>query len=289
MSRKVLLTGSTGALGQVFANRLHANPADFIVFAPRRGEHDDSLDLRNRDQIARTIERTRPDLIVHLAATFSNEFDEAYAINVDATRHMLETVEASGQPVRVVLIGSAAEYGPVAPAENPIVEDRVLRPVSIYGMTKAWQTELAYVHASRGVNVVVARVFNLVGPGLSERLFIGRLYKQIEEVLRGEREKIEVGPLSAVRDYISIDDAVTQLLAIADYGEAGEVYHVASGEPVTMRELIDRELAAHGLNESIVVERADLSNRSGYDVPSIYADISRTAMLLKKMGTHAKH
>ena len=288
MTRRVLLTGSTGALGQVLASRLRANPADFTVFAPGRGERDDSLDLRDGDQIARTIERTRPDLIMHLEATFSNEFDEAYAVNVAATRYMLEAVEAASQPVRVVLIGSAAEYGPVAEGENPIGEEHVLLPVSIYGMTKAWQTELAYLHASRGANVVVARLFNLTGPHLSERLFVGRLHKQINEFRRGERARIEVGPLSAVRDYIPIDDAVTQLLAIADFGEAGKVYHVASGQPITMRELIVRELSAHGLNESIVVEGAGLTNRRGYDVPSIYADIGRTAALLKKRENHAE-
>lgn len=289
MSRRVLITGATGALGQTLMTRLVANPSAFVVIAPSRNDDCDPLDLRHHDQIVRTVERTRPDLIMHLAATFSNDFDEAYAVNVNATRHMLKAVEESALPTRVVLIGSAAEYGLVSVAENPIFEDRVLRPVSIYGMTKAWQTELAYVHARLGVNVVVARVFNLIGRGLSERLFIGRVHKQVDELRRGERVRIEVGPLSAVRDYISIDDAITQILAIADYGEAGEVYHVASGQPVTMRELLARDLAAHGLHDSIVVEGSDLSNRRGYDVPSIYADISKTAALLKKWGTDVTH
>lgn len=289
MTRKVLLTGATGALGQALVSRLRASPADFTVFAPRRGEHDDSLDLRAGDQIARVIERTRPDLIMHLAATFTAEFDEAYAVNVAATRHMLETVEVLGHPVRVVLIGSAAEYGLVTANENPIGEDHVLRPVSTYGLTKAWQTELSYLHASRGANVVVARIFNLTGPHLSERLFVGRLHKQIDEFRRGERARIEVGPLSAIRDYIQIEDAVTQLLTIADFGEAGKVYHVASGRPVTMRELLIRELATHGLDESIVVEGAGLTNRRGQDVPSIYADIARTVALLKKQEPHAEY
>jgi GDP-4-dehydro-6-deoxy-D-mannose reductase len=289
MSRRVLITGATGALGQALMTRLVANQSDLVVFAPSRSEGCDQLDLRHHDQIVRTIECARPDLIIHLAATFSSDFDEAYAINVNAARHMLKAVEDLGFSTRVVLIGSAAEYGLVSVEENPIGENRVLRPVSIYGMTKAWQTELAYVYASRGVDVVVARLFNLIGPGLSERLFIGRLHKQIEELRRGERERIEVGSLSAVRDYISTDDAITQLLAIADYGEVGEVYHVASGEPVTMRELLARELAAHGLHESIVVEGVDLSNRRGYDLPSIYAEISKTVALLRKRGTHLKH
>lgn len=289
MIRKVLLTGSTGALGQALACRLRADPSGFTVCAPGRGDRVDSLDLSEAVHISRAVERVRPDLILHLAATFSNNFEDAYAVNVAATRHLLEAVEASGRPVRVVVIGSAAEYGAVAADENPIDEDHVLRPVSIYGITKAWQTELAYLHASRGTDVVVARIFNLIGPHLSERLFVGRLHKQIDELRRGERTQIEVGPLSAIRDYLPIDDAVTQLLAIAEYGTAGRVYHVASGKPVTMRELLVRELAAHGLHESIVVEGAGLTNRRGYDVPAIYADIARTTELLKKQESHAEH
>ncbi len=289
MNRRLLITGATGALGQAFMRRLADNSRDFIAVAPSRNDDSDPLDLRNHDQIVHAIERIRPDLIVHLAATFSNEFDEAYAVNVDATRRMLKAVEDSGRLIRVLLIGSAAEYGLVSDEENPIAEDRVLRPVSIYGITKSWQTELAYMYASRGVQVVVARVFNLIGAGLSESLFIGRLHKQIDELLCGGREKIEVGPLSAVRDYISMNDAITQLLTIAEYGEAGEVYHVASGRPITMRELLARELAARGLSDSLIVERSDLSNRRGYDVPSIYADIRKTTALMRARGSHAKH
>lgn len=282
MRRRVLITGATGALGQALIARLAANQSDFDIFSPSRGEGLEQLDLRYQNHIVRTIQRTQPDLIMHLAATFSNDFDEAYTINVSATRHMLQAIEESALLTRVVLIGSAAEYGLVSVEENPIAEERVLRPVSTYGMTKAWQTELAYIYASRGVNVLVARIFNLIGPCLSEYLFVGRLHKQIEEMRCGIRAMIEVGPLSAVRDYISIDDAITQLLAIANFGEAGEVYHVANGDPITMRELLYRELAAHGLDESVVVEGANLSNRRGYDVPSVYADISKTTALLKK-------
>lgn len=285
MSRRILITGATGALGRAFTRRLRAMSSDFILFMPSRGNADCSLDLRHPDQIQYAFERAHPDLILHLAATFSDDFDEAYAVNVAATRYLLAAVEASGRRVRVLLVGSAAEYGPVTPDENPISEEHVLHPVSVYGLTKAWQTELAYLHAQRGTDVVVARIFNLLGPHLSERLFVGRLHKQIDEIRRGERSRIEVGLLSAMRDYLAIDDAVTQLLAIVDYGEAGKVYHVASGQPISMRELLVRELTAHGLDESIVVEGAALTNRRGYDVPVIYADMTRTNALLEKRKT----
>lgn len=281
--KAVLVTGATGAFGQAVIARLRKS-GNYRVVATSRHCDDESgfqLDVRNPEQLAAAINRTEPDLILHLAATFATDFEEAYAVNVEATRHLLDAVQKSGSRMRVLLIGSAAEYGVVRQEENPIREDRVLCPVSIYGLTKAWQTQFAGLYASRGVDVVVARIFNLDGPGLSERLFVGRLQKQIEEIQVGRRSVIELGPLSAIRDYVSINEAADQILAIATYAEPGCVHHVASGIPVAMHDILARYLAVHGLDASIVQEAAELSNRIGYDVPVIYADIKSTMQLMR--------
>lgn len=282
--KTVLVTGATGALGQAVIARLRMGD-NYRVIATSRDCDDEcgfQLDVRNPEQIYSAIKSTEPDLVLHLAATFANDFDEAYAVNVEATRHLLDAVLKSGSRIRILLVGSAAEYGVVRPEDNPIREDRALNPVSIYGLTKAWQSQLAGLYASSGVDVVVARVFNLEGPGLSERLFIGRLERQIGEVLTGRKSVIELGPLGATRDYVSIDAAADQILAIALYGDAGRVYHVASGLPVTMREILARYLAIHKLDASIVRESAGLTNRIGYDVPEIYADIANTMQLMNR-------
>lgn len=285
--KTVLVTGATGALGRAVIERLLID-VHWRVIATSRHRHDESgfqLDVRNREQILAAIKITEPDLILHLAATFVDNFDDAFVINVEAARHLLEAVQQSGLGTRVLLIGSAAEYGVVRPEDNPILEDRVLNPVSIYGLTKAWQTQLAGLYANRGVDVVVARIFNLDGPRLSERLFIGRVQKQIDEVLAGRKSVIELGPLTATRDYVSIDEASDQILAIAARGQPGRVYHVASGKPIKMRDLLIDYLAIHNLDFSIVQEAADLTNRIGYDVPIIYADVTNTMQLMKVWRT----
>lgn len=281
--KTVLVTGAKGALGQAVTNCLR-NVSDYSVVATDL-QYDNvntfPLDIRDHKMIASTVNRIKPDLILHLAATFADDLGEAYTINVDATRHLLDAVGQSAARTRVLLVGSAAEYGVVRPEENPIKEDRVLHPVSIYGVSKAWQTQLAGLYASRGVDVVVARIFNLEGPGLSERLFIGRLQKQINDVMDGRKSVIELGPLSAIRDYVTTAEAAEQILAIAIYAEAGRVYHVASGTPVAMRDILARYLKIYGLDPSIVREAAELSNRStAYDVPKIYANVATTMQLV---------
>lgn len=77
-------------------------------------------------------------------------------------------------------------------------------------------------------------------------------------------------------------------MAIAEYGDSGRVYHVASGIPVTMRELLNRYLSIYKLDTSIVQEAPVLSNRSGYDVPVIYADVSKTMQLMRIWRTSVK-
>jgi nucleoside-diphosphate-sugar epimerase len=91
---------------------------------------------------------------------------------------------------------------------------------------------------------------------------------------------IELGSLSATRDYVTTDEAAEQLLAIAEHAASGRVYHVASGIPITMRELLNRYLIINQLDASIVRESAALTNRTGYDVPAIYAHMTNTMRLM---------
>src|SRR3546814_16097919 len=165
MTTKVLITGSSGALGRVITGRLEADPARFQVVAPWSGEAGNRLlDMRDVKQIADSITKHVPDIILPLAATFSSDCDEAYSINVAAARQILSSVEEAALSTRVLLVGSAAEYGMVEAHENPVAEDRVIRTVSVYGITKAWQPELASLYAGRGVDVVEARTLTLIGP-----------------------------------------------------------------------------------------------------------------------------
>ena len=83
------------------------------------------------------------------------------------------------------------------------------------------------------------------------------------------------------------DDASDQILAIAEHGKSGRVYHVASGKPIKMSDILMRYLSIHKLDVSIVHESAGLSNRTGYDVPEIYADITSTLNLMRTKMVNA--
>ncbi|WP_245268043.1 NAD-dependent epimerase/dehydratase family protein [Rhizobium sp. 42MFCr.1] len=278
----MLITGGWGSLGRSLAMQLRS-VGHHVVQAGRSSVHaEDSvcIDVCNYDDLSGAINSLRPEIVVHLSAVFSDDFALALATNVIGAKNLLAALEENHLNARVLLAGSAAEYGIVHPEENPISVEQVLRPVSIYGVTKAWQTQWGVFCAHKGQDVIVARIFNLVGKGMSERLFVGRVYKQLEHLAAGSRDRIETGPLAAVRDYISLEEAGKQLMAIMQTGKSGSIYNVASGKPVSMRELLQGILRERGLGMDIVVEGARPHGRTGFDVPIIYADVEQTIALM---------
>ena len=271
-AKTILLTGGTGALGRVLAGALRGKGHRVVCSSRQIARNDLTIqtDLTDIAQVSAAIQTIRPEMVIHLAATFGSDFDESYAVNVQSARHLITAIRALNLTTRVVLAGSAAEY-------------RVLRPVSVYGLTKSWQTNFGLMCAHQGDDVLVARIFNLWGQGLSRKLFAGRVDEQIRQVLTGHQQRISVGPLSAIRDYVSLELAADQLTAIVQLGHTGHIYHVGSGKPISMRDLLKNRLFIEGLSLDIVDENHELSTRAGYDVPAIYADMSQTNALFAKI------
>ena len=282
----ILVTGASGGFGRILCAALRDSSHEDVV-ASGRGEADlpgyVRCDLTDRAALQRLVMHARPRLVYHLAGGFTNDYDRDFAINAGAARDLLQSLREAGIQARTVLLGTAAEYGIVVPEKNPVDEDRVLRPVSVYGVTKACQTHIACCAAyEHGDDVVVARMFNLLASGLSERLFVGRVERQIVRYKRGEIDAIEVGNLAHSRDYVTAADAASQIRAIAAHGEAGAVYHVGSGVATAMRDVLRRMLADAAVPDAPVKEAPATATRVGYDASVIYADMRRTRALQER-------
>jgi nucleoside-diphosphate-sugar epimerase len=279
----ILVTGASGGFGRILSAWLREHSAEPVVLARRASLQDDdciACDVTDGAMVRALVRRVRPRLVYHLAGTFAMDYETEFAVNALSARHLLDALLEEHLDTRIVLAGSAAEYGVVVPEENPVSEDRVLRPVSVYGLTKAFQTQIAGMYAhQRTADVVVARMFNLLAPGLSEHIFVGRVERLIAKYHRGEVEAIKVGNLDHQRDYVTAEDAVAQFALIASRGERGRVHHVASGQPIVMRDLLRQMLGAAGVPVTAVREDATNGGHVGYDVPIIYADMRRTRAL----------
>ena len=285
--KKVLVTGASGALAAAIIKRLKLQ-GDHVITSSRSKGSDCNItcDVRYKKQILNMLHSSDLDVIVHLAATFSDDFNEAYKVNVLPAQYMLEFLKNSKKKTRIVLIGSASEYGIVHSEENPISEDHILAPVTPYAISKAWQTQLMGMYAIAGVDAVCARIFNLYGEGIKNKLFAGYLQNQILEVLAGKQSKIIVSNLSSIRDYISTTEAAEQIASIINYGKTQNIYHVASGMPITMRDFAFKQLLLNGLDRNILEERKLFVNSGGIEVSIIFADMKKTEKLMSKSMEH---
>ncbi|WP_368881691.1 NAD-dependent epimerase/dehydratase family protein [Shewanella algae] len=269
-----LVTGSSGFLGEAMSNLSLPE----TVFVSRNScsvsNESTTVDLTSVDSIVETLKRHKIKRVFHLVGTFSNNFEEDFHANVSLTRNLLEAVLIVDQSIRVLLVGSAAEYGLIGPDECPVSEDAILKPASVYALTKVYQTQLMEYYVSKfGLDIVMARPFNLLGKNCSEKLFVGRLYSQIRQFKNSEIDVIELGNLSALRDYIKVEEAAKHLVKIMDRGISGQIYNVASGVPIKIEDLLTSILKEENVSSKYVLTDDKRTNMSDADI--IFADISK--------------
>jgi GDP-4-dehydro-6-deoxy-D-mannose reductase len=281
---RVLITGASGFSGRALYKNL-SNKKSYELFtsdmvSTSTLNNYSCCDLLDQKSVKELLLKAKPNFIYHLAGTFSNEYERDYAANVLVPKNILEVVREVAKECRVMLVGSAAEYGIVANSENPIKETRALRPASVYGLTKVYQTYLMqYYFNAFDLDIIMARPFNFYGEGMSDTQFVGRVYRQIRALQKGEIKKITVGNLDSGRDYIPIDDTIKHYITIMECGKKGEIYNVGNGVPMKTGVLLNKILDEENVdNKFIEVAKSERDNI--YDVSQVYADIEK----LKELG-----
>jgi GDP-4-dehydro-6-deoxy-D-mannose reductase len=162
--------------------------------------------------------------------------EDLFLTHVTGTDNLLKAVQSvPDYSPRVVVAGSAAEYGDLG--ATPIPEQAREVPTSKYGVAKLAQTRLVMLERRGGLDATVARLFNVMGPGMSADLAPARFAR---ELLRAKREgspRLAVGDLTAIRDYLDIEDVVRGLWMIGQAPITHEIVNLCSGTPVRMCEV----------------------------------------------------
>jgi GDP-4-dehydro-6-deoxy-D-mannose reductase len=285
---RVLVTGISGFVGQHLARALLAHGhevagtcLDECVLLPgaERSVELYKLDLAcERDRIDEDLRAAmaafRPERIVHLAglAHVGRSWTETAAyerVNVEGTQAVLD----AAIDVPVLFTSSAEVYGTVPESEQPIVETRAPAPVSPYGRTKAAGERLVL-----GCGGVVARPFNLIGPGQAPHFALPTFARQLAAIEAGRQAPVlAVGNLEARRDFVHVADGAEALALLVERGEPGAVYNVARGEAISIREALDLLLAAAGVEVTITVDERFLR-------PSDTPVLAGSAEPLRRLG-----
>lgn len=254
---RVLVTGIAGFVGPVVAGALRAaghevrglvqpgppSPRLVALGLPAAALHEG--DVTDATGLGRLLAATRPDAILHLAGlTFvpAAERDpaETYRVNVGGLLALLGAVRAEAPEARVLAVGSADVYGAIERSELPIREETPLRPVSVYGASKA-AADVAAAQWARAyrLHVVRARPFNHTGPGQDAAFVCSALARQVAAIEAGlQAPMLRVGNVDPVRDFSDVRDIAAGYVALLERGRAGDVYNLCSGSGSSIAEVI---------------------------------------------------
>ncbi|MEO0142338.1 MAG: GDP-mannose 4,6-dehydratase [candidate division WOR-3 bacterium] len=215
-------------------------------------------DIRDASAVKYVIKEIKPDHIYHLAAQSYVPFSwrapsETLMTNVIGEVNIFEAVRELRLDTLIQIAGSSEEYGLVYPDEIPIKETNPLRPLSPYAVSKVTQDLLGFqYYKSYGMNIVRTRAFNHTGPRRGEVFVSSNFARQIVEIEKKKREPvIYVGNLEAVRDFLDVRDVVRGYYLALKKGKPGEVYNIASGKGIKIRELLDKLIALSGVDLEI--------------------------------------
>lgn len=276
----LFLTGITGFVGgrlarEQAASGERASGVHLNGPPPLPGIDAWEVDLADRDGLARALDRVAPDAVVHLGglshvgASWKRPADY-FRVNVLGTENLLAAAAARRLPV--VFASSAEVYGAVDAAEQPIAEQRTPAPASPYALTKAAAERLALA-----AGAVVVRSFNLIGAGQAEHFALPSFARQLARVARGEAPPVlRVGNLAAERDFVHVLDGAAAYRLLAERGEPGTVYNLASGTAISIRGALDRLMAVAGVRAEVEV---DPERVRPIDVPLLAGDARRLEAL----------
>jgi nucleoside-diphosphate-sugar epimerase len=241
--KRIWITGAAGFTGRHLIRFLRALPerVELIGFdlrpdAPEGLDAYHPLDLDDAAKLRELAETQTPDRVIHLAGVLPPAAEvDLWRVNVAGTLNLLQALDAAKNPsLRFVTVGSAAEYTNYGTGR--IKENHSAGGASPYGRTKWAQSTLALAFgAERKMKVMVARTFNLIGPGTPLSLVPGALCAQF---LNGEAE-VKVGNLKPERDFIDIRDAVAAYWTICEKGTPGNIYNVSTGKTASIKTLVD--------------------------------------------------
>lgn len=264
--RRVLITGGAGFVGSRLVPVLAARAEiavidDLSVGLPMpalAGVACHRTDVRDRDAVAEVVNAFRPDVVVHLAAlhhipTCQSNPSQAMSVNVMGFQAVLDACTAAGCG-KVVLASSGAVY---AWADGALDEDCAMAPCDVYSASKAAnEHQLAAWSAATGGAGIVARMFNVIGPGDPN----GHLIPDILGRLHGAGPgpvRLALGNLTTRRDFVDVGDMAAGLAALTAHPVRGVgVFNLCSGRDHTSADIARLLAAELGVEVDIVSDPA---------------------------------
>jgi GDPmannose 4,6-dehydratase len=235
-------------LDRLFHDRDVYNRRLFLHYA----ELDDSTTIR------RILINTLPDELYHLAGQshvgVSFEIPETTCqFTAMGTLKLLEIVRDLEKRPRMVHISSSEIFG--RPDEFPQHELTPVRPVTPYGIAKAFATEMIRLYReSFGLFACNAICYNHESPRRGEAFVTRKITRAAAMISLGKQEKLSLGSLDGERDWGYAPEYVEAMWRMLQQPAADD-FVLATGVTHTVRDFLEAAFNAVQLDWQQCVER----------------------------------
>lgn len=270
--KKLLITGTAGFVAGYFIEFLKENEIEYDILGldivdklscDYPSYKYKRINLQDKELIKEVIENFKPDYILHLASISSVSESWSYPVesfvnNTNIFLNIIESIRELQLSTRILSVGSSEEYGNYPSDKMPLKEDYELKPCNPYSVARVSQEMLSKLYADNyGLNIIMTRSFNHIGPRQNDKFVIPSFVKQLLNAKTTETQRIDVGNIEIVRDFLDVRDVVEAYHKILIEGKIGEIYNVCSGNGIKLKEIIN-----------IVAEQLSIT-------PEIYVDKNR--------------
>src|ERR687884_1248823 len=269
---RVLITGGAGFIGSHLSERLL--DAGWEVFALddlSTGSYENVAHLKERPDFHLVVDSVlsptviselvhKCDVVYHLAAAVGvrlivEQPVHTLVTNVQGTETVLEYCNRFGK--RVLIASTSEVYGDHR-EEKALAEDdrRIYGPTTArrwaYADSKAMDEFLALAyHQERGLDCVIVRLFNTVGPRQSGQY--GMVIPRFVHAALAGRQLEVFGDGTQTRCFCHVQDTIRALEALMEAPQtSGEIYNVGSTERIAILDLAERVRRATGSTSEIV-------------------------------------
>lgn len=286
MNKTILVTGVTGFVGRHLIRELRQLGHKVVGLGQGKLEDREitrllanyyKCDLVNPKKVS-ALDLSGVDVVINLAglARVGDSFKDPALyerVNVEVLTNLAGELLKQKASARMVAISTGAVYDPDQPM--PLTESsKTIKSGSPYAESKLHMEQAIPELRERGLDCVVARPFNHIGPGQSEGFLLPDLYYKIIAA-KNLGGAVKVGNLSTKRDYTDVRDIVRAytLLALAPNLNHG-IYNVCSGKSRSGDEILESLLNTMGLSGQIAVE-TDQSLIRPSDPANLYGSYKR--------------
>lgn len=227
-----LLTGAGGFTGRYVESALEARGYQVVRLEPTGTN---PCDLTDPEAVKRTVQKARPDVVVHLAAVSyvaHGKAEDFYRVNVFGTLNLLQALANLGRPPsRVIIASSANVYG--TPDVEVLDESVCPAPVNHYANSKLAMEHMARTWFDR-LPILITRPFNYTGVGQADHFLIPKIVRHFRE----RAPVIELGNLHISRDFSDVEDVIQAYMALLESNVKSEIVNLCSGKPIALLDVI---------------------------------------------------